>query len=130
MACFISSFANLQIAHIPGPQIFLADLTTRLFFQFERRVNSKDEMSQLFSKLVPLPPKELAYKKLDARAISLFLLENKRREKVYVVSRETRPGASRGQLKKFYPKYFKDILNLVCNFGFFGKALKLKMNII
>ena len=41
-----------------------------------------------------------------------------------------RPGASRGQLKKFYPKYFKDILNLVCNFGFFGKALKLKMNII
>ena len=41
-----------------------------------------------------------------------------------------RPGASRGQLKKFYPNYFKDILNLVCNFGFFGKALKLKMNII
>ena len=41
-----------------------------------------------------------------------------------------RPGASRGQLKIFYPKYFKDILNLVCNFGFFGKALKLKMNII
>ena len=42
----------------------------------------------------------------------------------------TRPGASRGQLEKFYPKYFKDILNLVCNFGFFGKISKFKMNII
>ena len=35
-----------------------------------------------------------------------------------------RPGASRGQLKNFYPKYFKDILNLVCIFGFFVKLQK------
>ena len=84
MSCFISSFPNLQIAHVPGPQIFLADLTTRLYFQFEQRVNSKDEISQLFSKLVPLPPKEMDYKKLDSRIISLYLLEMKRREKIAV----------------------------------------------
>ena len=89
MSCFISSFPNLQIAHVPGPQIFLADLTTRLYFQFEQRVNSKDEISQLFSKLVPLPPKEMDYKKLDSRIISLYLLEMKRREKIDVFSRET-----------------------------------------
>ena len=89
MSCFISSFPNLQIAHVPGPQIFLADLTTRLYFQFEQRVNSKDEISQLFSKLVPLPPKEMDYKKLDSRIISLYLLEMKRRERIDVFSRET-----------------------------------------
>ena len=55
-------FANFQIAHIPGPQIFLTDLTTRLFFQFEQKVNSKNVMSQLFSKLVPLTLRELVYK--------------------------------------------------------------------
>ena len=30
-----------------------------------------------------------------------------------------RPGEAGGQLEKFYPKYFKDILTMVCNFGFF-----------
>ena len=66
MSCIISSFPNLQIAYVPRVQLFLADITTRLFFLYKQKENSKDEISQLFSKLVPLPPKEMDYKKLDS----------------------------------------------------------------
>ena len=46
-------------------------------------------MSQLFSQITPLPPKEMNYKKMDPRTITLYLLDNKRREKLDVYARES-----------------------------------------
>ena len=63
MSLFLSSFPRLEVVRFPGRNMFLCDVGNRLFYSYTFQREGQKGISELFSRLYPLAPKEFNYKK-------------------------------------------------------------------